>query len=227
MYIPPLSIWRGLAHLFSTGRSLSSRPWRLWPRSPLHLAVQFTPRPAECPRMRKSRFLGDKRHYLTAPQTPQTHFLGETWPTLDRPRLHVHCSGPGRSCSGWTISDSCLMTVVGCPWLPETRRSHLSKFWQSASCQTPEHDPETSPARILALNPFTVRKGTPNFSEIRLSVMSDWAAARRHPVTFWRFAYLSMTNIEWTVSCWPPLCCRVSKGHAWGYLLPDNQPQGA
>ena len=46
------------------GRSLSSRPWRLWPRSPLHLAAQFTPRPAECPRMRRSRFLGDKRHYL-------------------------------------------------------------------------------------------------------------------------------------------------------------------
>ena len=68
MYIQSLSIWRGLAHLFSTGRSLSSRPWRLWPRSPLHLAVQFTPRPAECPRMRRSRFSGDKRHYLTAPQ---------------------------------------------------------------------------------------------------------------------------------------------------------------
>ena len=39
----------------------------LWPRSPLHLAAQFTLRPAECPRMRRSRFLGDKGHYLTAP----------------------------------------------------------------------------------------------------------------------------------------------------------------
>ena len=39
----------------------------LWPRSPLHLAAQFTLRPAECPRMRRSRFLGDKGHYLTVP----------------------------------------------------------------------------------------------------------------------------------------------------------------
>ena len=73
MYIQSLSIWRGLANLFLTGRSLSSRPWRVWPRSPLHLAVQFTPRPAECPRMRRSRFSGDKRHYLTAPDpSPRT-----------------------------------------------------------------------------------------------------------------------------------------------------------
>ena len=31
--------------------------------SPIHAY-----RPAECPRMRRSRFLGDKRHYLTAPR---------------------------------------------------------------------------------------------------------------------------------------------------------------
>ena len=52
----------------AAGRSLSSWPWRLWPRSPLLLAGQFTPRPAECPCMRRSRFSGDKRHYLTAPE---------------------------------------------------------------------------------------------------------------------------------------------------------------
>ena len=48
----------------------------------LALAKISVPGPAECPRMRKNRFLGDKRHYLTAPETE--HYLAENFIFDDR-----------------------------------------------------------------------------------------------------------------------------------------------
>ena len=43
------------------------------------------------PRLAFLRFfiLHEVEKELASLKTPQTHFLGETWPTLDRPRLHV------------------------------------------------------------------------------------------------------------------------------------------
>ena len=61
---------------------------------------------------------------------------------------------------------------------------------------------------------------TPHVLETCLSIMSDSAAARRHPVTKWCFACLFMAEREWTVMWSHPLCCRVREGPACGYSSP-------
>ena len=154
-----------------------------------------------------SEALHEVKKELASLQTPQTHFLCETWPGP----TSTSCSGPGGS--GWTIPDSCLMDCHGLSLIAWDTAVTFSKVLTELDLSDLGASSRDFPARIFALSPFTVGKETPNFSETRLSVMPDSAAARRHPTTIWHFAYLSITYPEWTASRCPPLCCRVSKGH--------------
>ena len=178
------------------------------------------------PHLRGWRFWGSSWSWEGVGLPPNATDALPRWNVTYSGPTSTSCSGPGGSCSGWTISDSCLMDFRE---LSDCLRhgSHILQSYHRARPARPRSIIQQLPCSYLRFEPFHRPQGTPNFSETRLSVMPDSTAARSHPATIWRFRYLSVTNHEWAVSCCPPLCCWISKGHAWGYSLPGNQPQGA
>ena len=102
------------------------------------LAAQFTPRPAECPRMRRSRFSGDKRHYLTAPHDGDCS-------SLERMKLCVWNACPRRSLASITSLRRDVWEQLGqlprmgftlCVRRPLTSMSHLSWAWVARAWAT-------------------------------------------------------------------------------------------
>ena len=176
------------------------------------------------PHLRGWRFWGSSWSWEGVGLPPNATDALPRWNVAYSGPISTSCSGPGGSCSGWTIPDSCTMDFRRL-WLPETRQSHSPKLWRARPAR-PRSIIQQLPCSYLRFESLHRPQGTPNFSETLLSVMPDSAAARSHPATIWRFAYLSVINHEWAVSWWPPLCCWVSKGHASGYSLSGNQPQG-
>ena len=111
------------------------------------------------PHLRGWRFWGSSWSWEGVGLPPNATDALPRWNVAYSGPTSTSCSGPGGSCSGWVISDSCLMDFRELSLIAWDTAVTFSKVMTERGLPDLGASSSNFPARIFALSPFTVRKG--------------------------------------------------------------------